>query len=84
MLPALYDSIWTDPDGTRHWILAVYECRIVEGSPPLSEDFAAIDADSGDGTGPARFSHMREAIHLAATEPKLFDRSDIQGDNGNG
>jgi len=44
-------------------------------TPGRLEHFQPIGADSGDGTGPARFSHMREAIYKAATEPTLFSQA---------
>lgn len=40
-------------------------------TPARFEHFAKLGADSCDGTGLARYSHMREAIHRDATEPKL-------------
>lgn len=43
LVPVLYDSVWTDRDGTRAWILAVYECQIVEGVPPLSDTLRWLD-----------------------------------------
>lgn len=41
-------------------------------TPGRFEYFEHWGADSIDGTGPARYSHMREKIYLAATSPKLF------------
>ena len=36
------------------------------------EYFRDMGADSCDGTGLARYDHMRNAIHKELTEPKLF------------
>lgn len=43
MLPKLWPSVWTDPDRSKHWVLAVYECRIVEGEPAISDDLYWFD-----------------------------------------
>lgn len=40
-------------------------------TPGRFEHFEAMGADSIDGTGLARYSHMREAIYREKTEPKL-------------
>lgn len=40
-------------------------------TPGRFEYFSNLGADSIDGTGLSRYSHMREAIHKDATEPRL-------------
>lgn len=40
-------------------------------TPGRFEYFDKLGADSIDGTGLSRYSHMREAIHKNATEPRL-------------
>lgn len=40
-------------------------------TPARFEYFEKLGADSIDGTGLSRYSHMREAIYLSCTEPKL-------------
>jgi hypothetical protein len=40
-------------------------------TPARYEYFRDMGADSCDGTGLARYDHMREAIHREMTEPKL-------------
>jgi hypothetical protein len=41
-------------------------------TPARFEYFEKLGVDSIDGTGLARYSHMRERIHKAKTEPNLF------------
>jgi hypothetical protein len=41
-------------------------------TPGRFEYFEALGADSIDGTGLSRYSHMRERIHRASVEPNLF------------
>lgn len=43
-------------------------------TPGRLEYFEDLGADSIDGTGLARYSWMREAIHRSATEPGLFTK----------
>lgn len=38
LLDTLHTSSWMDRIGTRHWVLAAYECRIADGEPALSDD----------------------------------------------
>lgn len=45
----------------------------------MSDIKAAPSADSCDGTGLSRYSHMREAIHAASIAPKLWDADSILG-----
>jgi len=40
-------------------------------TPARFEYFRELGADSIDGSGLGRYSHMREAVHRAATEPRL-------------
>ena len=40
-IPRLDVSVWID----KHWLLATYECRIVSGQPPLSDELAWIEID---------------------------------------
>ena len=42
-------------------------------TPGRLEYFEELGADSCDGTGLARYSHMRKAIHESATQPRLFN-----------
>lgn len=42
-------------------------------TPGRYEFFRDLGADSCDGTGLARYSHMRQAIHDSATAPKLWE-----------
>lgn len=42
-------------------------------TPARFEYFEELGADSIDGTGLSRYSHMRTAIHEAQTRPRLFD-----------
>lgn len=49
-------------------------------TPGRFEYFEKLGADSIDGTGLSRYSWMREAIHRAATEPRLFDHIDATGE----
>lgn len=44
-------------------------------NPGRFEYFEKLGVDSIDGTGIARYSHMREAIHRSITSPRLFDAS---------
>lgn len=41
LLPRLDVSVWID----KHWLLATYECRIVFGAPPLSDELAWLAID---------------------------------------
>lgn len=42
-------------------------------TPGRYEKFAEMGADSCDGTGLARYSHMRKKIYQRLTEPNLFE-----------
>lgn len=42
-------------------------------TPGRFEYFESLGVNSLDGTGLSRYTHMREAIYRAVTEPKLFE-----------
>lgn len=39
-------SASTDSNGTRHWLLATWECRIIDGEPSLTDGLQWFDVDS--------------------------------------
>lgn len=43
--------------------------------PARWQHFEGLGADSCDGTGLARYSHMREAVRARANDPLLFDEA---------
>jgi hypothetical protein len=51
-------------------LLRLRKCRV--NGPGRFEWFEELGADSMDGSGLARYSHMREAIWKAYNEPTLF------------
>lgn len=70
------DTKWKEGPGAAGCIKAakaigkwVHVGRV--NTPARFEHFEAMGADSIDGTGLARYSHMREAIYREKTEPKL-------------
>lgn len=72
--------------GTTEWKLGIHAQRIIKAAQALNkwvhagrvntparfEYFESLGADSIDGTGLARYSHMRERIFRNQHEPKLF------------
>jgi hypothetical protein len=75
--------------GSTEWKLGIHARHIIKAAqaigkwihvgrvntPGRFEYFEDLGADSIDGTGLARFSHMREQIHEKITRPRLFDGS---------
>lgn len=72
--------------GSTEWKMSVHATAVVKAAkvigkwchvgrintPGRLEYFEQLGADSCDGTGLARYSHMREAIHRNHVEPKLL------------
>ena len=77
--------------GTTGWKLGPHAANVIKAAkamdkwvhvgrvntPARFEYFESIGADSIDGSGLARFSWMREAIHQKAIKPKLFDHLEV-------
>lgn len=71
MIPELYDSVWTDPDGARQWVLACYECSIVEGNPALTDDLQWHDLVSLDASAIKYpdFAILKSLVSGSPTDP---------------
>ena len=77
--------------GSTNWKCSVHVERIIRtarlfekwvhvgrvNDPARFRHFEELGADSCDGTGLARYSHMREAVSARGKIPTLFDRGEL-------
>lgn len=77
--------------GTTEWKMSVHATHIIKtaqlldkwvhvgrvNTPARFEYFAALGADSIDGTGLAQYTWMRERIYQEAHTPQLFPRQEV-------
>lgn len=74
--------------GSTEWKLSIHAQHVIRAAQALDkwvhagrvntparfEYFEKLGVDSIDGTGLGRYTHMRERIYKAATEPQLFEK----------